>query len=141
MKKIDETVKKETVYIAAWTVILSVLTQAVFLVAGLWRPDVLFGNLIGAFTAVLNFFLLGITVQKAIGKDEKDAAQTMRFSQSSRMFMQLALGALGAYFFNPVTAIIPLFFPRIAIIFRPLFNKKATDAAEGETSEGGESTK
>ena len=127
MKKIDPTVKSETLYISVWTILLSVLMQSVFLIVGLWKLDVLFGNLISGACAVLNFFLMGITVQKALGEkysDEKNASQLMRFSQSMRMLMQLALVATGAYFFNPVAAIIPIFFPRIAVTFRPLFNKK-----------------
>ena len=132
MKKLDETVKKETLYIAAWTLILSAVMQSVFLVIGLWKPDVLFGNLISAAAAIFNFRLMGVTIQNAVDKDEKDAAQLMRFSQSMRMLMQLALGAVGVFFFNPIAAILPLFFPRAAIAFRPLFDKKAKETGEGE---------
>ncbi len=132
MKKLDETVKKETLYIAAWTLILSAVMQSVFLVIGLWKPDVLFGNLISAAAAIFNFLLMGVTIQNAVDKDEKDAAQLMRFSQSMRMLMQLALGAVGVFFFNPIAAILPLFFPRAAIAFRPLFDKKAKETGEGE---------
>lgn len=124
MKGLDETVKKETAYIAAWTVILSAVMESVYLIVGLWEPDVLFGNLISGLAAVLNFLLMGITVQKALDRDEKDAAQLMRFSQSMRMLMLLALGAVGAFFFDPLAAVLPLFFPRIAITFRPLFGKR-----------------
>lgn len=132
LKKLDETVKKETLYIAAWTLVLSVLMQSVFLIVGLWKLDVLFGNLVSAFCAVLNFLLMGITVQNAVDKDEKDAAQLMRFSQSMRMLMQLALCAVGAFLFDPLAAILPLFFPRIAVMFRPFFGKKAHDS-DGES--------
>ncbi len=135
MKRIDETVKKETLYIAAWTVVLSVFMQAVFLVAGLWKLDVLLGNLISAVGAVLNFLLMGITIQKAVDKDEKDAAQMMRFSQSMRMLMQLAVAGVGALFFNPVAAVLPLFFPRIAIFFRPFFDRKSKNQDEPEGGE------
>ena len=70
MKKVDETVRKETGYIAACTVILSMLTQAVFLVLGRWDISVLLGNLFCGGVAVLNFFLLGLTVQSAMQKEE-----------------------------------------------------------------------
>lgn len=124
MIKPDETVVKETVYIASWTLILSAVMQSVFLIAGLWKLDVLFANLISAFAAVLNFLLMGLTIQKALLRDEKDASSLMRFSQSMRMLMQLALGAVGVFFFNPIAAVAPLFFPRIAVMFRPLFGSK-----------------
>ena len=124
MTKIDGTVKRETIYIAAWVITLSVVMQAVFLVIGLWGIPVLAGNLISGTVAVLNFFLMGITVQKAVKKEEKDAAQMMRFSQSARMFMTFAAAAVGVIFFDPIASVVPLFFPRIAIVFRPFVGKK-----------------
>ncbi len=138
MKRLDQTVKRETLYIAAWTLVLSALMESVFLVIGLWKPSVLFGNLISGFCAVLNFLLMGITVQNAVEKDEKDAASLMRFSQSMRMLLQLAAGAVGVMLFDPVAAIVPLFFPRIAVTFRPMFAMDKGGAKDGDTyDEGG----
>lgn len=130
MTKVDSTVRRETVYITVWVVILSIVLQAVFLVAGQWNTDVLVGNLISAAAAAANFFLMGITVQKAVNKEQKDAAQLMRFSQSGRLFLQFAAAAVGVLFFEPIAAILPLFFPRIAIAFRPFIGKKNDKAAE-----------
>jgi len=127
MKKIDPTVIKETKYIACWTVILSAVMQAVFLIIGKWNLNVLFGNLYGAGFALLNFFLIGITVQIALEKeDEKDAKSVMKLSQSSRTLLLFVVAALGVYLpcFNTWTVLIPLFFPRIAIAFRSLFKDK-----------------
>lgn len=129
-KGIDPTVKRETLYIGAWTLTLSALTQSVFLIAGLWKADVLFGNLLTGACAVGNFLLMGITVQKAVDRDEKDAASLMRFSQSARMFMQLACAAVGVLFFDPIAAIAPLFFPRIAVMFRPLFGMNSDNSTD-----------
>ena len=126
MKKIDATILKETKYIAVWTFILSILLQAVFLIIGKWDFKVLWGNLLSGVFAVLNFFLMGITVQISIKKDEKDAKTTMKFSQTFRNLMLLAVAAVGILLkvFNNWAVIIPLFFPRIAISLRPLFDKK-----------------
>lgn len=135
MTKLDETVKKETAYIAAWTLILSAIMESAFLVLGLWKPDVLFGNLISGACAVLNFLLMGVTVQKAVDREQEDAAKLMRFSQTMRMFLQLSLSALGVIFFNPVAAVVPLFFPRVAIAFRPLFGVR-TESGETAKDEG-----
>lgn len=127
MNKIDSTVIKETKYIAVWVIILSVIMEAVFLVIGMWDYKVLLGNIWGAAIAVLNFLLMGITVQKAVMKDEKDAATTMKFSQTMRNAMLLIGAVLGIVlpFFNDAAAIIPLFFPRIAIAFIPLRDRNA----------------
>lgn len=119
MKKIDETVLKETKFIAVWVLILSVLMQAVFLIAGDWDLSVLFGNLLGGGFAVLNFFLMGLTVQKAVTLDEKEAKNSVKISQTYRTLMLFVVAVLGITLscFNDWAAIIPLFFPRIAIAF------------------------
>ena len=81
--------------------------------------------------AILNFLFMGITVQKAIRKEEKDARTAMRASQALRtlfLFVVLALGVL-LDCFNTVAVIVPLFFPRIAVSVRPLFTKGDEDIA------------
>lgn len=126
MKKIDPTVKKETLYILWTTVVMSALMQSVFLVIGKWDTTVLFGNLLGAFGSVFNFFLLGLTVQSVLGKDEKDAKNQMKLSQSVRFLLVIVIVVVGylVSFFNAIATVIPFFFSRIAIAFRPLFNKE-----------------
>ena len=126
MKKIDETVLRETRYIALWVLIFSVLTQAVFLIIGKWDYTVLLGNILSASVAVINFLLMGISVQNAVGKEEKDARTVMKISQLYRNLLLLGTAILGMVLacFNSWTVIIPLFFPRIAISIRPLFDKK-----------------
>ena len=126
MKKVDPTVKKETFYIFVWTVILSLLMQAVFLIIGKWDTAVLFGNLLGALAAVLNFFIMGISVQAALGREEKDAKNVIKLSQSLRFIMLVAVGAIGYLvpFCNVIATVLPFLFPRIAIAFRPLFNRE-----------------
>ncbi|MBQ7010503.1 MAG: hypothetical protein IJN63_02260 [Clostridia bacterium] len=127
MKKTDPTVIKETKYIALWCIIFSVLMQAVYLVASLWSVKVLLGNLLGLVISVGNFFLLGLTVQKAVTKDEKEAKTVMKLSQTYRNLGIVVLVGLGIILdcFDTVAVILPVFFPRIAIVFRPLFDKKA----------------
>lgn len=124
MKKVDATVYRETRYILAWVLVLSALLQAVFLVLGRWDITVLAGNALSDGVAVLNFFLMGLTVQKALEKDEKDAKTAMKLSQTYRMLFLVVAVAVGASLLNLWASIIPLFFPRIAISFRPLFDRK-----------------
>ena len=126
MKRIDETVIKETKYIAAWVFLFSVLMQAVFLIIGKWNYTVLLGNLLSAAATVMNFFLLGITVQSALGKEEKEIKTAMKVSQIYRFLFLLVVLIIGVVLpcFSIWTVIIPLFFPRIAIAFRPLFDKQ-----------------
>lgn len=128
MKKVDKTVLKETKYIALWVVIFSVLMEAVFLILSKWDYTVLTGNLLGAVAAVGNFFLMGLTVQKAVQKeDEKDVKKVMRISQVYRNLLVIVILIAGVCIpvFNTWTVVIPVFFPRISLFFRPLFDKKS----------------
>ena len=127
MKRIDPTVLKETKYIAIWVIIFSVLMEAVFLIIGKWDYTVILGNLLGAMAAVLNFFLMGLTVQTALTKDEKAAKNTIRVSQIYRTLLLVVIAAVGLLVpcFSGWTTIIPLLFPRIAIAMRPLFDKRS----------------
>ncbi|MBR2943901.1 MAG: ATP synthase subunit I [Clostridia bacterium] len=137
MKKIDSVVLKETAFIAIISFIMSAFMQAIFLIVSYWLPEawdwrVLVGNLIGLASCVLNFFLMALTVQRALDKEPKDAKNYMRLSQMLRTLMLFVI-ALGAYlidlfaFDNSVSfilaVVIPYIFPRIAVMLRPLASK------------------
>ena len=126
MQRLDSVVIKETRYMAAWVLILSAVMQAVFLVIGRWDYTVLLGNLLGAAVVIGNFFGMAVGVQRALGKDEKDAKQAIRASGALRMlavFIVLAVGVLLPCF-STWTTVIPLFFPRLIVAVRPLWDKK-----------------
>lgn len=126
MIKADKTVCRETKYIAFVVIILSVLMEAIFLILQKWDYTVLLGNLLSGAIAVLNFFFMGITIQKSLKKEPADAKKLMHASQSARnlgMFVVVAIGVLLPYF-NTVAVIAPMFFPRIAIALRPLRKEK-----------------
>ena len=126
MKKIDPTVWKETKFIALTTLLLGALQQAVFLIIGKWDLAVLFGGVYGWAVALANFFLMALTVQKAVTQEEKDAKNTMKLSQNLRL-LGLFLFALIAYllpFCNTVAAILPYLYPRLAISLSPILRKE-----------------
>lgn len=129
MRKVDSTVVKETKYVALLTLVLSVLMQSVFLILGKWDYTILLSNLFGGFFAVLNFFLMGLTVQFALGKDVKDAQTRMKLSQTLRTLMMFVV-AVVAYLvpvFNVIAVVIPFLFPRIAVTVRGLTIKKRNE--------------
>lgn len=136
MPKIDKVVLKETRYIALWVLALSVIMELIFLIINMWDITVLLGNVLSAFVTVLNFLLMGIGVQKAVSQDEKGAKQTMKVSQMLRMLMLLIAAVLGVYLsvFNTWAVLIPLFFPRIAILVRPFFDKSQNTGKENENA-------
>lgn len=126
MKKIDPVVVKETIYIAVSSLILSALLQAIFLIIGKWDYTILLGNILGYVAAVGNFLTMGLSVQKAVEMNEKDAKARMKASQSFRMLFLFIIAVIGyaVPVFNTIAVVIPLLFPRVAILLRPLFNKK-----------------
>ena len=125
MKKVDATVIKETYYIAVLTFLLSVVLQSVYLVIGKWDYTVALGNLLGYIASVGNFFLMGLTVQAALDKDEKDAKSFIKLSQTGRLFLMFAIAVVGYLLpiFSTVAVIIPFLFPRIAVALRPVIIK------------------
>jgi MFS family permease len=139
MQNVDPVVIKETKYIALWTVIFSVLMQAVFLIVGYFLPDyawnwtVLTDNLLGVVAVVANFFFMALGVQRAMEKDPDDAKKSMRASSSGRMLGLFIVAVIGVVLdcFHTVAVLVPMLFPRIAIAIRPLWDKKMS-VKEGE---------
>ena len=127
MKKIDPTIVKETLYISAWVLILSVLMQAVFLIIQKWDYTVLLGNLLTGVVVIINFFLMGLGVQMSLNKEEKEAKKVIKLSQLYRYLLLIVVLVIGVVFscFNTWTVLIPVIFPRIAVAIRPIFNKKS----------------
>ena len=125
MSKIDATVQKETKFVAFVSFILSILMQGGFLIAGFWNYTVISGNLLGYVAAVGNFLLLGLTVQKAIGKEEKEIKRLVAFSQYGRLLILLLVALIANFvsIFNLVATVIPFIFPRIAVMIRPHIKK------------------
>ncbi len=130
MRRIDQTVLRETGYIALWVLVLSAVTQAVFLVIGKWDYTVLLGNLLSAAVGIFNFLLMGITIQRALGKEEKEIKTAVRASAGLRLVFVFAFTVLGVVLpqFNTWTVLIPLLFPRVAVGVRPLLDKKKQKA-------------
>ena len=150
MKKISKAVYKETGYVALWTVILSAVLQGVFLIARRWTGYILLDNAVTAVFSVLNFFLMGLTVQKAVGKSEQNAQNLMRVSQMLRNLMMAAVIVGGVVIHmqftdkiielvpNIIALFIPAFFPRFAILVRARSvngNADEYDESDGEEYE------
>ena len=139
MAGMDPAVKKETGYIAVWVVLLSFLMEAVFLVIRQWDLSVLFGNLGSAVLVIGNFFLLAFVVSRAVNSGKPDeAAKRVKATAGLRL---IALGGLvalliGVFKTNVYATLIPLLFPRIGLLFRPMIDRKrGVTAPESEGSD------
>lgn len=124
---VDKTVRQETAFIGVCVLGLTAVMELVFLLLGHWDLTVLYGGLYGAFVAVFNFFLMGLTVQRAVERDPKNAQNLVKASSSARLLMQLVFCAVAAMLpgaFNLLAVILPLLFPRIGVMLRQLQGKK-----------------
>lgn len=119
-KQLDPVVKKETAYVSLWVLAGCMLTQGVCLVVGWWSLPVLLGSLLGGVTAVVNFLLMCLMVQKAVLQTKKQAENTVKLSQGLRLMMQGLILVVAAVVpvFNIWSAAVPLLVPRIGISLR-----------------------
>lgn len=114
--KIDGTVKKETAYVAIAEAILIAVMLAVYLIISKFTLNVLFAALTSGAVAVLNFFVMGLTVQKAVTvDDDSDRRKFIRASQLVRLLVMGVVVIVCAVFpkFDIFALFIPLFFPRL----------------------------
>ena len=124
-ENIQPAIKQETKKVAISTAIGVTGMLIVFLILHMMMPQkipfdytVVLGGICGGMVAVLNFFLMGLTVQKVTEETSEERARTiMKSSYSKRMLMQMVWGivAITAPCFQFVAGLIPLLFPSIGI--------------------------
>ena len=125
IENVQPAVKKETGKVAAITGIGLILMWIVFGVLHVFMPQkvpfdytVILGGLFGGAVAVLNFFLMGMAVQKAAAETEEAAAKRwIQASYSQRNMMQMLWVILTIVLpcFQFVAGILPLLIPGTAI--------------------------
>ena len=141
-------VKKETKNVFLYTLIGCVIMIAAFFVMNKWFfPEnvpfdytIFTGALGGLLIAVLNFLLMGLTVQKvAAEEDEKKAGQIMKMSYSRRMLLQIAwiVIALTVPVIFWAAGIIPLLFPSAGIKIKGIIERKKYIRQEVEQKQDG----
>ena len=127
-------VKKETKRIIKITIVGLILMWILFAVLHFTMPDkvpldytVFLGGIGGGAVAVLNFFLMGLAVQKAASaSDEGTARMKLKASYSQRFLMQIlwVILAIVAPCFHFVAGIAPLLFPGTGIKIMGIFHNK-----------------
>ena len=152
---IQPAVRQETKKIAVGVGVLSLLMIAVFLILRRFDFSVFLGALIGSAAAVLNFFLMALSVQKAadsmkplppaeeaeqeegtegeeapLSDEAKESRKRMQLSYTLRMLMMagIAIVCVVLPFINSYAALIPMLFPRIVISVIGLIQKKPKEA-------------
>ena len=135
LDNVQPAVKKETKRIIKITIVGLILMWILFAVLHFAMPDkvpldytVFLGGIGGGAVAVLNFFLMGLAVQKAASaSDEGTARMKLKASYSQRFLMQIlwVILAIVAPCFHFVAGIAPLLFPGTGIKIMGIFHNKS----------------
>lgn len=147
--KLQAASKKELSRIALGTVIGTVLLILLLYVlslvgVGIFTPSRIFlGAGIGCFIAIFNFYLLCLTVQKAVDiQDQKQMKMKFQVSYNFRMLLQAAwvVVALLVPGIHVVAGAAPLLFPHAVILYLQMSGKiagasKAPAKAEDQPEE------
>ncbi len=149
---VQESVRKMTLTILVGEVLLTGIMLVVFACLGRFDVSVLLGALLGACFAVLNFFLMGLSVQKAaeqmqgaqlpaeeddgeadeiqadkpLSPQAQEAKKKMQLSYGGRMLMMVGVAVLGLVLpcFHPLAVVIPMLFPRLVIMIQGFVMKQ-----------------
>lgn len=134
LENIQPAVKKETKRVIVITLVGLILMWILFAALHFIMPDkvpldytVFLGGIAGGCVAVLNFFLMGLAVQKAAAaEDEGTARMKIKASYSQRFMMQVfwVIIAIIAPCFHFVAGIAPLLFPGTGIKIVGIFHNK-----------------
>lgn len=133
LKNVQPAVKKETKRVVMITGAGVILMWILFAILHFTMPDkvpfdytVILGGIGGGMIAVLNFFLMGLAVQKAASAtDEGTARMKLKASYSQRFMMMIlwVIAAIVAPCFQFVAGIAPLLFPGTGLKFVGIFHK------------------
>lgn len=134
MDKIQPSIKKETKRIAVFTAAGVVIMWVVFAVLHQVSPEtvpfdyrIFLSGVLGGGVAVMNFFLMGLTVQKAASDHGEDVARMrLKSSYTQRMLLQIiwVIAAVAAPCFQFAAGIAPLLFPSFGIKLSALIPKQ-----------------
>ena len=122
---LTQDIKRDIKKLALYVFVMTAIMVGVFAACGYFDKTVVLGALLGYAAAMANFILLAITLSKSLGKAEH-ATRTMGLSYVLRMILIAAVVIIAIKLpaFNYVAAVLPLIFPRFAIMIMNLRKKK-----------------
>ncbi len=104
---------------------LLAVISAVLIIAGAGDYTLITGAAAGTAVSAASFIIMGLSAEKAVTMGGKSARSLMNFSYGARYIATFII--LGALMYlklvNPVTAIVPLFVPKIGYTVRAAFEK------------------
>lgn len=122
----DNVVKKEIKCISLFTLVFSVIMQVIFLLLGRYDYTVFLGSVYGGLLSILNFALLGLTVQKLANEPESDKVRkdfTSSFRSRSCILIVFTIIGIVCHAFNSVAVILSILCPKIYYLLIPFVRK------------------
>ncbi len=120
-KELWAEVKKMAMYISSMVLIMLV----VFALFGYFGFPVILGSLLGGIVALLNFFFLATAIEKSVnGYNSPKGALALSYSIRLIVIGAVVVLAIKSPYLNYLTVVIPLLFPRIAIMVRNLLKMR-----------------
>lgn len=144
--KPDNAVRRTTARVAIGIFALVAVMLAVYAVIGKFSARVLLGGLYTGLLTVINFFVMGLTVQGVTDRaaererTEQELADLtiemknrMKLSYNLRMIALFALLVLGiaVFKFDPLATILPVVFPTIVIRGLQIMEARRPSVSEG----------
>lgn len=124
----QEAIVRETKRIAVGVCLMVIVMLAIYAGMGQFSLSVLLGGLLGGAYAIFNFFMLGMTVQKAT-KLQPENAELARMQMKSSYNMRMigmvivVVIAFALPFVDGLACLIPMLFPRITIFVLQITGK------------------
>ena len=144
--KPDSAVRRETARVAAGVFALVAAMLAVYAVIGKFSVPALLGGVYTGLLTVINFFVMGMTVQGITNRaaekarTEQEIAELtlemknrMKLSYNLRMIALFALMVAGiaVFKFDPIATILPILFPSLVIRVLQIMEAKRPSVSEG----------
>jgi len=123
---LSKEITKEVLRMLLCILVMIAVMVSLFVAFGYFDLTVVLGALLGGTVAFLNFFFLAVSVEKAV-KKEQNPKMVAASSYSLRMLFigVMIVLAIKSPYFNYIAMVIPLIFPRIAIMIINLLKKRA----------------
>ena len=142
--KLQQAVKKETLFVLTGTAVMTALVLVVWYLFHKsapyeipWDYKVILSAVIGCGVAVLNFFMMALTVQNVVESDQQEAYNKMKVSYRYRMLLQLGWLVLSMVLpcFRFAAGFIPILLPSILIKGRGILSAgKKQASGDGQIS-------
>ena len=144
--KPDSAVRRETARVAAGVFALVAVMLAVYAVIGKFSVPALLGGVYTGLLTVVNFFVMGMTVQGITNRAAEKARteqeiveltlemkNRMKLSYNLRMIALFALlvAGIAVFKFDPIATILPILFPSLVIRVLQIMEAKRPSVSEG----------